>query len=87
MSDSTQSPFEGFCDIELIPSAHFISSEDETEPSSFRVLFYRRDSEESPFDGFLESLQINNFGWDATTKQLFFKSQTNEIYRVDFNPI
>jgi hypothetical protein len=87
MSDSTQSPFEGFCEIEMISSAHFIVAEDEAEPSSFRIFFYKRDSEETSFDDFLESIKINNFGWNEVTKELFFKSESNEIYRVNFNPI
>jgi hypothetical protein len=87
MSEPIPTPFEGFCEVELIPSAHFIESESESEATSYAIWFYKRDSEETSFEDFLESLQINNFGWDEVTKQLFFKSQDNLIYRVDFNPI
>jgi hypothetical protein len=78
-------PFEGFCEIQFTESTHFIETEE--EPNSFTVWFFRRESEEIPLEDFLNSIQLNNFGWDEVTQQLFFKSKDNETYLVDFNKL
>jgi hypothetical protein len=78
-------PFEGFCEVALKESSHFIETDE--EPNSFTLWFYRRESEESSLDDFLTDLQLNNFGWDEPSQQLFFKSKDNQLYSVNFTKL
>jgi len=78
-------PFEGFCEIALTETSHFIETEE--EPSSFTVWFYKRDSEDTSLDEFLQQLQPNNFGWDEISHQFYFKSKNEELYLVNFTPV
>jgi hypothetical protein len=81
----THKPFEGFCEIGLRDSSYFIETVE--EPNNFTVWFYRRESEEVSLDDFLTDIQLNNFGWDEPTQQLYFKSKDNELYSVNFTKI
>jgi hypothetical protein len=81
----TLQPFEGFCEIELRESTHFIETEE--EPTSFTVWFYKRDSENVRLEEFLEQLKPNNFGWDEVSQQLFFKSKDNQLHTVSFTKL
>ena len=83
--ESNHQPFEGFCEIELKETSHFIETVD--EPNSFTLWFYRRESEELPLDDFLNDLQLNNFGWNEPTRELFFNSKDNELYSVSFTKL
>lgn len=81
----TLQPFEGFCEIELRDSTHFIETEE--EPTSFTVWFYKRDSENVRLEEFLEQLKPNNFGWDEVSQQLFFNSKDNQLHTVSFTKL
>jgi hypothetical protein len=83
--DKIHQPFEGFCEIHLIETSHFIETEE--EPLSFIVWFYKRETEESSLEEFLRSIQPNNFGWDQVSNQLYFKDQTNNLHFVNFTPL
>ena len=78
-------PFEGYFEIYKNLSTKFIETEEEQE--SFSIWFYRRETDRFTLDEFLADLQPNNFGWDEVSKQLFYKSNDNEPYSVQFTKL
>lgn len=77
--------FEGYFEIAKHISTKFLESEE--EQSSFIIWFFRRETENFTLEEFLENLEPNNFGWDAVSQQLFYKSKQNETYSVNFTKI
>lgn len=53
----------------------------------FTVWFYRRENENKTLKEFLESLDFENIGYDKVSNQLFYKSKTGDIYRMDFTKV
>ncbi len=51
---------------------------------TFDVWFYRRETEKRPLKEFLESLELENVGYDKITNQLFYRAPSGKLYRMDF---
>ena len=51
---------------------------------TFDVWFFRRETEVSTLKEFLDSLKPENIGYDKPTNQLFYRSPSGKLYRMDF---
>ena len=51
---------------------------------TFDVWFYRRETEVSTLKEFLDSLKSENIGYDKPSNQLFYRSPSGRLYRMDF---
>lgn len=63
----------------------FIPGDDTEE--TFDVWFYRREEETRTLKEFLNSLKPENIGYDKPSNQLFYRSQSGKLYRMDFTEI
>jgi hypothetical protein len=54
---------------------------------TFDVWFYRRESEKRTLKEFLDSLQLENMGYDKPTNQLFYRATSGKMYRMDFTEV
>jgi hypothetical protein len=59
---------------------------DESE-KTFEVWFYRRETDKKSLKEFLESLNPENMGYDKLTNQLFYRSPSGKLYRMDFTEV
>jgi hypothetical protein len=83
----TPKDFDGKISIPLIESSSFfpISSENNNEP--FDIWFYRRATDNKTLKEFLDSIVPENMGYDKPTNQLFYRSLSGKLYRMDFTEI
>ncbi len=63
----------------------FIPGDDTEE--TFDVWFYRREEETRTLKEFLNSLKPENIGYDKPSNQLFYRSPSGKLYRMDFTEI
>jgi len=54
---------------------------------TFDVWFYRREETNRTLKEFLESLLPENVGYDKPSNQLFYRSKSGKLYRMDFTEI
>lgn len=77
--------FDGKFTFQRTKDFGFLPGDDSDE--TFDVWFYRRESKERTLKEFLESLHVGNIGYDKPTNQLFYRSQSGKLYRMDFTEI
>lgn len=51
------------------------------------VTFYRRETETKSLQEFIDSITLENIGWDAVTRQLFYKSASSKVYKLVFEEL
>ncbi len=77
--------FEGKIEIPITNSFGFFPEDD--EKNTFTVWFYRRETEEKSLKEFLKSITEENIGYDKPTNQLFYRSESGKLYRMDFTEV
>jgi hypothetical protein len=82
---NTPKDFEGKIEIPITNSFGFFPEDD--NKTSFTVWFYRREHENGTLKEFLDSIVEENMGYDKPSNQLFYRSKSGKIYRVDFTEI
>jgi len=82
---ATSKEFEGKIEIPITESFEFFPENDKKE--TFTVWFYRREEEQKTLKEFLESITPENIGYDKPTNQLFYRSQSGKLYRMDFTQV
>lgn len=51
------------------------------------VTFYRRETETKSLQEFIDSIKPEDIGWDAVTRQLFYKTKENVTYKLNFEEL
>lgn len=82
---ATPKDFEGKIEIPITTSFGFFPEDDEKK--TFTVWFYRRETEKRTIKEFLESITPENIGYDKPSNQLFYRSASGKMYRMDFTEI
>jgi hypothetical protein len=82
---NTPKDFEGKIEIPVINSFGFFPEDEDKK--TFTVWFYRRDSNKGTLKEFLESISPENMGYDKPSNQLFYRSKSGKIYRINFTEI
>ena len=59
----------------------------EDESYIFTVWFFRREKKTKSLKEFLNALDSENIGYDKPSNQLFYRSQSGKLYRMDFTEI
>ena len=59
----------------------------EDESDIFTVWFYRRETENKSTKEFTDSLDPENIGYDKPSNQLFYRSPSGQLYRMDFTKV
>jgi hypothetical protein len=77
--------FDGKFTLKKSNGFGFLPEDDSSD--IFTVWFYRRESENKTIKEFLDSLDPENIGFDKPSNQLFYKSISGQIYRMDFTKV
>lgn len=81
---ATPKDFNGIIKFNKNPSFRFLETvEDQTE-EPFTIFFYRRETDKYSIGEFIDSIGNQNIGWDAPTKQLFYKDARGVTYKLNF---
>ena len=59
----------------------------EDESDVFTVWFFRREKETKTLKEFLNALGPENIGYDKPSNQLFYRSPSSKLYRIDFTEV
>jgi hypothetical protein len=59
----------------------------EDDSDIFTVWFYRRETENKSTKEFTDSLDSENIGYDKPSNQLFYRSASGQLYRMDFTKV
>lgn len=51
------------------------------------ITFYRRETDTKSIEEFIDSIKPDDIGWDAVTRQLFYKSASLKTYKLDFKEL
>lgn len=81
---ATPKDFVGKFTIQKRKDVGFLPEDDTKD--DFDIWFYRRE-DYGTLKEFLESLQPENIGYDKQSNQLFYRSPSNKLYRLDFTEI
>jgi hypothetical protein len=54
---------------------------------SITVTFYRRESESKTLDQFIDSIDLENIGWDSPSRQLFYRDCNGVLYKINFEEV
>lgn len=76
--------FDGKFTIKKSNGLYFLP---EDESDIFTVWFFRREKETKSLKEFLNALDSENIGYDKPSNQLFYRSQSGKLYRMDFTEI
>jgi hypothetical protein len=77
--------FDGKFTFKISNGFGFLPEDENSE--IFTVWFYRRETENRPLKDFLESLDSENVGYDKVSNQLFYRSKSGDLYRMDFTKV
>lgn len=77
--------FTGKFTIKKSGGFEFLPEDDSS--NIFTVWFYRREGENKSLKEFTDSLDPENIGYDKPTNQLFYRSPSGQLYRMDFTKV
>ena len=77
--------FDGKFTFKKSSGFEFLPEDDSSE--IFTVWFYRRETENKSVKEFTDSLDPENIGYDKISNQLFYRSASEQLYRMDFTKV
>jgi hypothetical protein len=81
---ATPKDFDGKFTIKKSNGLNFLP---EDESDIFTVWFFRREKETKSLKEFLNALDPENMGYDKPSNQLFYRSLSSKLYRIDFTEV